>query len=83
MNLYTLFFRYRFVFGFSPEGEHKVRPYIGFGHWLGFGFCLRQHFPLAFTYAHSLTAHSIIEPGIHMVKKNAPFFLAKRDSLPT
>jgi hypothetical protein len=52
MNLYTLFFRYRFVFGFSPEGEHKVRPYIGFGHWLGFGFCLRQHFPLTFTYAH-------------------------------
>ena len=47
-----IFFRYRFVFGFSPEGEHKVRPYIGFGHWLGFGFCLRQHFPLTFTYAH-------------------------------
>jgi hypothetical protein len=50
MNPYTLFFfRYRFVFGFSPEGEHKVRPYIG--HWLSFGFCLRQHFPLTFTYA--------------------------------
>jgi hypothetical protein len=20
--------------GFCPEGEHKVRPYIGFGYWL-------------------------------------------------
>jgi hypothetical protein len=23
-------------------GEHKVRPYIGFGHWLEFGFGLMQ-----------------------------------------
>jgi len=25
--------------------------YIGFGHWLDFGFCSRQHLPLACTYA--------------------------------
>jgi len=51
MNPYTLFFGYRFVFGFSSEGEHKVRPYIGFGHWLDFGIFSRQHFPLTCTYA--------------------------------
>jgi len=45
---------YRFVFGFSSEGEHKVRPYIGFGHWLDFGIFSRQHFPLTCTYAHRL-----------------------------
>jgi len=52
MTPYTLFFGYRFVCGFSSEGEHKVRPYIGFGHWLGFGFFLRQHFSKTCTYAH-------------------------------
>jgi len=51
MNPYTLFFGYRFVFGFSSEGEHKVRPYIGFGHWLDFGIFSSQHFPLTCTYA--------------------------------
>jgi len=28
----------RFDSGFSSEGEHKVRPYIGFGHWMDFDF---------------------------------------------
>jgi hypothetical protein len=51
MNPYKLFCGYRFVFGFSSEGEHKVRPYIGFGHWLDFGIFSRQHFPLTCTYA--------------------------------
>ena len=46
MYPYTLIFGYRFVFGFSSEGEHKVRPYIGFGHWLDSGIFSRQHFPL-------------------------------------
>jgi hypothetical protein len=27
-------FEHRFDTGFCPAGEHKVRPYIGFGHWL-------------------------------------------------
>jgi hypothetical protein len=27
------------------ESEHKVYHYIGFGHCLEFGFCLRQTFP--------------------------------------
>ena len=30
---------HRFDSGCSSEGEHKVRPYIGFGHWLDSGSC--------------------------------------------
>ena len=30
-------FGHRFVYGYCSEGEHKVRPYIGFAHWLDFG----------------------------------------------
>jgi len=30
-------FRHRFLYGFCSEGEHKVRPYIGFAHRLDFG----------------------------------------------
>ena len=40
-------------FRFLLECEHKDRPFIGFGHWLDFGFCSRQHLlPLTCTYAH-------------------------------
>ena len=35
-------YRARFDTGFCSEGEHKVRPYIGFVHWFEFGFGLRQ-----------------------------------------
>jgi hypothetical protein len=30
---------HRFDSGCSSEGEHKVRPYIGFGQWLDSGSC--------------------------------------------
>jgi hypothetical protein len=31
-------FEHRFDTGFCSAGEHKVRPYIGFGHWLDFDY---------------------------------------------
>jgi hypothetical protein len=55
---------YRFVFGFISEGEHKVRPYIGFGHWLDFGIFSRQHFPLTCTYALCNNALFDTEKGV-------------------
>jgi len=33
---------HRFDTGFCPEGEHKVRPYIGFAHRFDTGFCSRR-----------------------------------------
>ena len=33
---------HRFDTGFCSEGEHKVRPYIGFAHRFDTGFCSRR-----------------------------------------
>jgi hypothetical protein len=37
-NRFKFIFEHRFDTGFCPAGEHKVRPYIGFGHWLDFDY---------------------------------------------
>jgi hypothetical protein len=36
--LFKFIFEHRFDTGFCSAGEHKVRPYIGFGHWLDFDY---------------------------------------------
>jgi hypothetical protein len=60
MNPYTLFFGCWFVSGFSLAGEHKVRPYIGFAHRLGFGltcnFCTgRSEYNILTAFFNNLT----------------------------
>jgi hypothetical protein len=37
-ELETFAFGHRFANDCCQAGEHKVRPYIGFGHWLDSGY---------------------------------------------
>jgi len=39
-----------FVYGYYAEGEHEIRTYIGFDHWLEFVFFLRQTSSTQFIY---------------------------------